>query len=51
LIGAILSGRGEVYLADLDVTIVDEMTPVSIQHGRKDRPLRRPMNLSFEENH
>ena len=51
LIGAILSGRGELYLADLDVTIVDEMTPVSIQHGRKDRPLPRPMNLSFEENH
>ena len=29
LIGAILSGRGELYLAGLDVTIVDEMTPVN----------------------
>ena len=51
LIGAILSGKGELQLADLDVRVVGDDTPVSLQPGRMDRPLPRPTNLSFEETH
>jgi len=49
LIGAILSGQGSLYIADVHVDVVGPEVSVTEQRHHASGLLQRPTNLSFEE--
>lgn len=58
LYGAVLNGRGKLYVDDFQFRVVDESVPVtakpvppqqSLARGRISDPGREPRNLDFEE--